>query len=74
MKLYIVQKYIFAATIEDVLKIEKGVRPDEVYIDDNWRMNQDRHPEAIGYNKRPRLKKTRPAPKSKPKPVAKARG
>lgn len=50
-KLYIVQKYIWAASASDALKRERTFQPDEVFIDVKWRENQDKHPETLGYNK-----------------------
>lgn len=39
-KLYIVQKYVLANSIEQAIKKEKEIKPDDVYLDNNWRQNQ----------------------------------
>lgn len=36
-KLFIVQKYIVASSIQEALKIERQTRPDECWLDDDWK-------------------------------------
>lgn len=36
-KLFVVQKYIVARTISEALKIEKHTKPDECWLDDDWK-------------------------------------
>lgn len=37
LKRYVVRKYIMAKSANDALKIERRARPDDVYIDDDWK-------------------------------------
>lgn len=36
-KLFIIQKFIVASSINEALKIEKNTRPDECWLDDDWK-------------------------------------
>lgn len=36
-KLFIIQKYVVASSIHEALKIEKNTKPDEVWLDDDWK-------------------------------------
>lgn len=36
-KLYIIQKYIVATSITEALKIEKEVKPEEIWLDEDWK-------------------------------------
>lgn len=36
-KLFVIQKYVVANTISEALKIEKHTRPDECWLDDDWK-------------------------------------
>ncbi len=36
-KLFIIQKYIVASSIQEALKIEKRSKPDECWLDDDWK-------------------------------------
>lgn len=36
-KLYIVQKYVYATSLIDAIKKEKDTKPDDVYLDNNFR-------------------------------------
>ena len=52
-KLYIVQKYIWANSIPDAIKKDSALKPDEVYLDANWR-NEDKGT-SVGFS----MKKSR---------------
>ncbi len=43
-----------AHTVKEALKLEKGITPDEAWIDDDWKKNQSRdlNP-AIGFEHSP---------------------
>lgn len=36
-KLFVIQKYIIASSITEALKIEKDTKPDECWLDDDWK-------------------------------------
>lgn len=36
-KLYIVQKYIVASSIQECLKIERHTKPEECWLDEDWK-------------------------------------
>ena len=36
-KLFIIQKYVVASSIKEALKIEKNTKPDECWLDDEWK-------------------------------------
>ena len=40
LKLFVVKKYIMATSAQEALKKEKRTRPDDVWIDDDWRKEQ----------------------------------
>lgn len=40
-KLFIVQKYIRANNAAEALRKEKKHKPDEVYLDSDWKKNQE---------------------------------
>ena len=49
-KLFIVKKYIMATSAHEALKKERKVRPDDVWIDDDWRKeNKYAQESAIGF-------------------------
>jgi len=50
-KRYVVRKYIYAKDIQDVLKKEKSIKPDDIWIDDDWKKLQDDVIKNIGLNK-----------------------
>lgn len=50
-KLFIVKKYIMASSAHDALKKERRHRPDDVWVDDDWRkQNPTELESAIGFN------------------------
>lgn len=36
-KLYVVQKYVKARSVVEAMRLEKGIVPDDVYVDNEWR-------------------------------------
>ncbi len=50
LKRFVVKKYIMAKSAQDALKKERRVRPDDVWVDDEWRKeNPNVLVSAIGY-------------------------
>lgn len=50
LTMYVIRKYVMAATAGDALKRERKVQPHDVFIDDDWRKNKtDRLADAIGF-------------------------
>jgi glycerol-3-phosphate cytidylyltransferase-like family protein len=49
-KLYQVRKYVIARSAEEALKISKRIKPDDCWVDDDWKKKQheDKNP-AIGF-------------------------
>ncbi|HYK01319.1 MAG TPA: hypothetical protein VE974_06155 [Thermoanaerobaculia bacterium] len=39
-KLFIVRKYVSAASAAEALRIEKQIAPDDVWLDDDWKKSQ----------------------------------
>jgi hypothetical protein len=49
-KRYIVRKYIMAKTAQEALKKERRYRPDDVWVDEEWKREQSNNLEsAIGF-------------------------
>lgn len=49
-KLFIVKKYIIATSAYEALKKERRVRPDDVWVDEDWRKeNKFNQESAIGF-------------------------
>jgi hypothetical protein len=49
-KLFIVKKYILATSASDAIRKEKNIKPDDVWVDDDWRKgNKDNLASAIGF-------------------------
>lgn len=49
-KLFIIRKYIMATSAHEALKKERRHRPDDVYVDADWRTNnQGQLESAIGF-------------------------
>lgn len=42
-KLFVIQKYVVASSIAEALKIEKNTKPDEVWLDDDWKRANKPH-------------------------------
>lgn len=40
-KLFVIKKYIMASSAHDALKKERKIRPDDVWIDDDWKKRQE---------------------------------
>jgi hypothetical protein len=49
-KLFVVREYVFARSAEEALKLERTLKPDEVFLDDDWRkMSTQDKSSAIGF-------------------------
>ena len=49
-KMFVVRKYILAISASEALKKERRYRPDEVFIDDDWRKEKgNRLESAMGF-------------------------
>jgi hypothetical protein len=50
-KLFIIKKYVIAESAEDAIKKERRVRPDDVWVDEDFRKNSKIDlPGSIRYN------------------------
>lgn len=45
LKMFIVRKYVLAESIGEVLRKERRIKPDDVWLDDEWKKN---NPEVQG--------------------------
>ena len=52
-KLFVVRKYVWAETALQALHREKKQQCDDVWIDDEWKKNQQSPKDAIGFYKEP---------------------
>lgn len=55
-KLFIVKKYILATSAQEALKKERTIRPDDVWVDEDWRKKQENVKDlqsAIGFSHYP---------------------
>jgi hypothetical protein len=53
-KLFIVKKYIIATSAHEALKKERTIRPDDVWVDEDWKKdNPNRLISAIGFTHYP---------------------
>lgn len=43
VKLYVVEKFVWASSIPDALKREKQQAPHNIYLDAKWRENNTNH-------------------------------
>lgn len=49
-KLFVVRKYILASNALEAIKKEKFVKPDDVFVDDEWKRGQvNQLTESIGF-------------------------
>lgn len=49
-KLIVVKKFIYALSAAEAIRVERKMKPDEVWIDDDWRKNQSQDKTgAIGF-------------------------
>ena len=52
--MFVVRKYILASSASEALKRERKHRPDEVFLDDDWKKEKGNKLEsAIGFNSEP---------------------
>jgi len=52
-KMFIVKKYIMASSAHEALKKERRVRPDDVWVDEDWKRNNTELASCIGFNVEP---------------------
>lgn len=53
-KRYVIRKYIMAKSASEALRKERKVRPDDVWVDDEWKKNNDKELiSAIGFTVEP---------------------
>lgn len=52
-KRYIVRKYIMARSASEALRKERKTRPDDVWVDDEWKKDNKELASAIGYTVEP---------------------
>src|SRR3989304_4463963 len=51
-KLFVVKKYVYASSAEEALRREKRVRPDDVWIDEDWKKaNSEKMDGRMGFIK-----------------------
>lgn len=50
-KMFIIKKYVRARSASEAIKLDRTIKPDDVWIDEDWRRNQsDRLADAIGFH------------------------
>lgn len=53
-KLYLIKKYVMAKSAEEALKKEPKIKPDDVWVDEEWKKLQEEKPtrmeSAIGFD------------------------
>lgn len=49
-KLYVVRSYIKAKTAKEAIKKSKAQEPDDVWIDEEWKKQNDNLSRAVGFN------------------------
>ena len=51
LKKFIVRKYIMASSVSEALKLERRAKPDDVFVDDEWRKNnEDKVASEMGFS------------------------
>ncbi len=49
-KLFVIKKYVMASSAQDALRKEKNIKPDDCWVDEDWRKNtKDKLAEVIGF-------------------------
>jgi hypothetical protein len=49
-KLFVVRKYVLAAEVQDAIRREKHQKPDDVWLDDDWKKTHADEPaKEIGF-------------------------
>lgn len=48
-KLFVVRKYVWAKDAKQAIQVEKKIRVDDVWIDDDWKRNSNNPKDAIGF-------------------------
>lgn len=49
LKLFVVKKYVWAESARHAVDIEGKQSTDDVWIDEDWKKNQQNQPSAIGF-------------------------
>ena len=50
-KRYIIRKYVMAKSAHEALKKERRIRPDDCWVDEEWKKNNDKNLiSAIGFS------------------------
>ncbi len=52
-KLFVIKKYVWAKDARQAIKKEKDVSVDDVWIDDDWKKQQDLKTQPIGFKSKP---------------------
>lgn len=49
-KMFVIRKYIMAKDASDAIRLDRQAKPDDVYIDPEWKDNQLKQlPSALGF-------------------------
>ena len=48
-KMFVVRKYVKAESAEQAIKKEKKQKPDDVWVDEDWKKNNIQKKDAIGF-------------------------
>jgi hypothetical protein len=52
-KLFVIRKYIMASDINEAIRLEKKQKPDDVWVDDDWKKaNSDQPSGNVGYKEK----------------------
>lgn len=51
-KQYIIRKYVMAENARAALRIEKNIKADECWIDDDWKKQQSHLAAPVGFRKK----------------------
>jgi len=49
-KLYVVQRFVWATSVNDALKKEKTAKPEEIFQDNTWRSSHPENNHKIGFS------------------------
>jgi hypothetical protein len=50
-KLFVVKKYVWAKDAREAIKLEAKTSVDDVWVDDDWKKQQDLKPKEVGFKK-----------------------
>lgn len=51
-KLFVIKKYVWATSAINALKAEKKIKPDDCWVDEDWKKSQDYSGKPIGFKKK----------------------